>query len=453
MRLDRFDATAWAVLGLLSAALAVVILAGDRVGVRILRTLPEVGREVGAYTRVGIEFAQPMQANSAAASFSIEPDVLGAFIWEGRQMWFVPERPLQPGVAYTVRLAAGALSQGGQAVKHDLRWEFRVRSPWIVYVAPASAPHELWRAPTAGGEPQQLTETGGNVYDYSVSTDGSQIVYSVLNDERGIDLWIVPGEGGEARLLVDCGLERCSAPAWSPDGARVAYSRESAGIAPGAPHGPPRVWTAEAATGQTGQLYQDSQVLGYGPSWSPDGRRLAFFDGSVGGIRVLDLQTSAEMVLPSWMGVVGAWSPDGSRMLFNDLSVAEEQPYAKVFIADFNLQVVTPALGEGNTSADYSIPAWSPDGEWLVVGVRLAQQAPNEQLWLMRPDGSEARPITSGEKYTYGRYQWDPWGRNVLFQRLELGTPYPTPEIMIWPFDGGEARVLLTDATWAAWQP
>jgi Tol biopolymer transport system component len=345
------------------------------------------------------------------------------------------------------------LSQGGQEVKQPVTWSFTVRSPWITYVAPANAPHELWRTPLAGGEPQQLTDTGGNVYDYAVSRDGAWIAFSVLNDRRGIDLWGIPGEGGEARLLVDCALDRCSAPAWSPDSMRLAYSRENSGLAPEAPHGPPRVWTLEVATGQTAQLYQDSQVLGYGPSWSPDGRRLAFFDGSAGGIRVLDLQTSEEMILPSWMGVVGVWSVDGSRMLFNDLSVAEERPYARIYIADFNSRTVLPALGEGNTRADYSIPAWSPDGQWLVVSLRLGEQTPNEQLWLMRPDGSEPQQITHDLNYTYGRYQWDPWGQNVIFQRLQLGTPYPTPEIMVWPFGAAEARPLLQDATWPAWLP
>jgi TolB protein len=443
----------WAVLGLLGAALAGVIITGDRVGARVVRALPAGDAAVGAFQRVGIEFAQPMQAASVEAHFSVEPARPGALRWEGRQLWFTPQAAFAPGTEFTVRLRAGALSQGGQAVKRDLAWTFRVREPWITYVSPPGQPHELWRVPGAGGRAEQVTDTGGTLHDYAVSRDGTLIVYSDQNEDLGIDLWIMPAEGGAAQLLVDCGLDRCTVPTWSPDNSRVAYSRENTGFAPGAPHGPPRVWTVDLASAQTTQLYQDSQVLGYGPSFSPDGRRLAFFDGSVSGIRVLDLQTSAEMVLPSWMGIVGTWSADGTQMLFNDLAVAAERPYARILIADFASQTVLPALGEGNTQADYSIPAWSPDGQWLVVSLRLGQQTPNEQLWIMRPDGSEARQITFDLRFTYGRYQWDPSGERVVFQRLALEAPYPEPELLVWSAADGSVRPIAQNATWPAWVP
>ena len=88
-----------------------------------------------------------------------------------------------------------------------------------------------------------------------------------------------------------------------------------------------------------------------------------------------------------------------------------------------------------------------------MVSLQLAQQRPSEQLWIMRPDGSDARAITSGNKHTYGRSQWNPWGQDIVFQRLELGTPYPVPEIMVWPLGAAEPRLLARDATWPAWLP
>ncbi len=51
MKLSRLDYTVWAVLGALGLALAVLLLLGDRVGARVVSTLPAEGGTIGAYGR------------------------------------------------------------------------------------------------------------------------------------------------------------------------------------------------------------------------------------------------------------------------------------------------------------------------------------------------------------------------------------------------------------------
>jgi TolB protein len=451
MKFDRFDVTVWGVLGFLVLALLAVIGLGNQIGARVIRAFPESGAEVGGGTRVGIEFAQPMQARTVEAHFEIEPTVSGRFEWTGRTAWFVPARPFQPGVPYTARLRAGSVSQGGQTVRRDVAWQFRARAPWVVYISPANGPRQVWRAPVTGVAPQQLTDVGTNVYDLAVSTADGQIAYSVVNDARGTDLWVMDADGGGQRLLVACGAGLCSTPAWSPDGTRIAYSRESEGLAPDAPTGPPRVWVVDAATGQTAPVYADSQVLGFGPSWSPDGSRLAAVDGSTSSIRVLDLKTSEEMLLPTLMGAMGAWSPDSHQMLYNTLTLAEQRPLISLHLADLTTQQIELVLEP--SSADYGYPAWSPTGDWVVVSVRLPDSGPSRQLWLMRPDGSEGRPIVNDPRYTHSAYSWDPWGDALVFQRFEAQTPFPVPQVVVWHMATGESTLLAQDATQAVWQP
>lgn len=55
-------------------------------------------------------------------------------------------------------------------------------------------------------------------------------------------------------------------------------------------------------------------------------------------------------------------------------------------------------------------PAWSPDGERIAF-VRGA--FPNGEVWVARPDGSEARPITDGAMAA-GVPFWSPDGRRIL---------------------------------------
>lgn len=280
-----------------------------------------------------------------------------------------------------------------------------VRAPYIAYLsAETGGVREVWRVPASGGTPEQITNTEGRVYDFAVSADGARLVYNVVNETRGADLWLMDRDGQNARMLVNCGADLCTVPAWSPAGGRIAFSREPAGLSPGSPNGPPRAWTVDLASGQAASLYQSSQVLGYGPTWSPDGRRLAFFDGSAQSIRLLDIGTGQEMLINTLMGTVGSWSPDGESMAYNDLNLESGQPASTLSRADFAAGSLTPLATQDETFSDFGPPVWSPAGEWLAVSARTREGGPGKQIWLIKPDGSEWQPVTNDPGYTYGGY-------------------------------------------------
>jgi TolB protein len=454
MRPSRFDLAVWAVLGALVLSLAGLTAAGAAAGVRVVATAPADGGIAGGRAAVSLTFGEPMQPETVEARFRIEPAVEGSLRWQGERLLFVPTQPLQPAVEYTARVEAGAVAASGRTLEGEIVWTFTVRPPYVVYLAPAFGPHELWRRPEGerAGPPERLTDTDGAVIDYALAPDGASIVYTRFNDLGGADLWLLP-EGQAAVRLVDCGGDRCTAPAFSPDGRWIAYSREERAVDGSGRPAPPRVWTVAAAGGASAPLFQDSQVLGFSPSWSPDGARLAFFDGNLGAIRVVALDGGAEEILPTQMGLVGSWSPDGARMLFPVMNLGGPQPTVELHAADLAGRAIRRVLGPDSGWGDFSVPVWSPDGAWILIGLQTPGGGPARQAWIMRPDGSEARALLDDPAFSYGGLQWDPAGGTVAFQRFRLNAAEARPEVLVLDLASGVQRLIAEDAWMPGWQP
>jgi Lysyl oxidase/WD40-like Beta Propeller Repeat len=138
-------------------------------------------------------------------------------------------------------------------------------------------------------------------------------------------------------------VARGAEPSWSPDGRRLAF------VAPGQ-GGLEDVFVADANGAHAGRITSTDDVAETSPDWSPDGTKLVFEQG--GRIVVAAGDGSRPLVLAR--GGNPAWSPGGQRIAFErdgDLflvRVAGGKPRALV---------VTPSWETD--------PAWSPDGRRL----------------------------------------------------------------------------------------
>jgi TolB protein len=160
-----------------------------------------------------------------------------------------------------------------------------------------------------GSEERRLTDTTRDDQRPSWSADGKRIVFG-----REGALFSVPAVGGPAQR-VGKGLGNAANPAYSPDGKLIAYDYRTRG------NGIREVYVMNADGTGIRRLTHLDDVSGV-PSWSPDGRRIAFQSAassvhteiySVG----VDGQGLRQETTSTSDAIQPAWSPDGSMLTFS----------------------------------------------------------------------------------------------------------------------------------------
>ena len=334
----------------------------------------------------------------------------------------------------------------------------RARPLRALFIAPADAyPRHVHLADLQTGVATPLTDTAHGVEDFAPSPDGTQIAYTQNNDDGTADIWVAEVESGRARPLTRCVRALCMAPAWHPDGTRIAYQRQEFSAMPDDAARATRAWVVDVNTAQSALLFADAQLLGADPLWSPDGRRVAVYDARAGGIRVHDLLDGSTVLLSSEPGETGLFAPDGERLVYPVLvrGALGQEFYAHLMLADLSARTEVSLSGEPDAPVDDGFAAWSPDGTRLVVARRYLDDryTAGKQLYTLDVATGEAAPLLVDAAYTHAAPQWDTTGRFVVYQRFALAEADARPEVWVLDTDTGEARMLAQNAFFPAWLP
>lgn len=248
----------------------------------------------------------------------------------------------------------------------------------------------LYRQPVLGGEPQRLVTDIDTPIGFSPS--GDRIVFGRANNpEPGkVAIIVAAADGTNERILLTAPISAAytSAPSWSPDGRQIAYTENFLKGALG------RLNIADVATGQTRVLFSTDGTTLYDPVWTPDGRTLLVLSASR-----RSAGTQRQIAAISY--------PSGTfRLITNDTN-----SYSGLRLSGDGRSIVTvqarirelidvmPAGGGPETAASELVAAherlagisWTPEGEVLFArGNRIIAQ---------RPGGTE-RTVFTGDADT-----------------------------------------------------
>ncbi len=307
----------------------------------------------------------------------------------------------------------------------------------IVYIASdSSGRDQLFMIPQPGGTPVQYTHESHGITGYSVSPDGGMILYSVFAVDGGSSIWSLQLDASGAftatQKVLDCPTAECNTPVFYPDGSKVAYERlDNTNDATTIPRF--SVWWLDLQSLKTRPVFQDAAFPSTAPQFSPDGQWLSYISAASNTLVAFNLKNGRALSVPlgSQAAIPETWSPDGTSLLFGDaIQNTSVHSVSTVQSAAGTVHVKTYTLANGNLKdlgggpnvTDLSA-AWSPDGKWIAIDRDVPGgdvSSSSNQVWLARPDGSQARVLLDEAGASYSSLSWSPDGRLLLYSRYVL---------------------------------
>lgn len=370
-----------------------------------------------------------------------------------RSGWFVFKPAYRLFLALMVLALILIISEGSlRRTLIPLIGQLRTHRPSVLYIAPdVEGFDQLFVINPQGGPPTQLTQEEFGIWDYTVAADGMTIVYAALRQDGGSDLWEVAADGSDAHPLLVCPEAACSGAVWSPDSRRLVYERRNTPALSTSPD-PPQLWWLDPATGETKPVFEDRQWLGYGARWSPDSNWLSYVAPNKQGVLVYNVNDGRSFLIPSQIGGLAAWSPKGDALLVSEIQRQEEGFAVHLLRVDPTNGQWTNLSGT-DANVEDSSPAWSPDGTWIALTRKVAGAAMGKQIWLMRPDGSEARYLTNDTEINHGLPEWSPDSRYLLYHRFSLKELGAQPSIWLLDTQTERAQELIAPGNRPTWLP
>jgi Tol biopolymer transport system component len=298
-----------------------------------------------------------------------------------------------------------------------------------------------FRSERAGGGIFVMGSTGESVrrltdfcYFPAWSPDGREIACSTVNTRRpdvrdslSSQIFAIDAGSGKRRL-VSGGIADAVQPSWSPDGRHIAFW--------GVREGARDIFTVSREGSDVVSVTND-EPLDWNPVWSPDGKFLYFSSDRGGAMNLWRVAMAASgkpagdpepVNVPSAYAASVSFSRDGRRLAYSSC-----QRSSNIYRVEFDpvresIIGAPRAVTQGVKETLY--PAFSRDGAWIAFTLLGL----HEDLAVVRPDGSDLRRITDDPAHDRSP-RWSPGGDRIAFMstrsgRYEIWTIHPDGSVL-----------------------
>ncbi|HEV7474786.1 MAG TPA: di-heme oxidoredictase family protein [Pyrinomonadaceae bacterium] len=223
------------------------------------------------------------------------------------------------------------------------------------------------------------------------SPDGARIAFSVNGN-----IWVVNNDGTNPNLIsFDGDFE----PTWSPDGTTIAFSSSRTGTF--------QIFTMTPIGTDVTNISNNALFDDKMPAYSPDGTKIAFQRRAadtklVGKIWTMNSNGTGQVQITTGTGndERPSYSPDGTTIAFSTNRDGNYEIYK------------TPAVGGvvtrlTNNAASDRNPSWAPDNQSIAFG---SDRNSGLKIWAVQPDGSNVSQISGnndggGDQPAYAKDQ------------------------------------------------
>ena len=290
--------------------------------------------------------------------------------------------PRRPTLAVALALVTVAAVVIGSTFYISSRWSHRNGEPRSVHVAAL----------------ELISSFAGSHRWPALSPDGRRVAF--VSDAAGTpQVWVKNLSSGDP-IQITFGDRPAVRPQWAARGDRIIFSIQGDGI-----------WSVAALGGDPRRIVEH----GWNADLSPDGERLTFERSSevlvakADGTGITPLTEFPQAVMPYYGDAWPTFSPDGKSIA---VFLGEEGRYGDYWVLPSQggkAVRLTTDLAEGGA------PAWTPDGNFLVVS---SARTGSMNLWRVPASGGAPEALTTGAGDDLDPVV-TPDGRAVLFTNVK----------------------------------